>query len=117
MLTIKQERFAQEYVATGNASEAYRRAYDTQGNPETVAREAHRLVWHPKVAPRIQKLRARLSVLSDLSRGRIVVELEETRQVALATGNPAVAVRATKLKGDMIGAFDWQKADHAIAPG
>ncbi|MDP6102825.1 MAG: terminase small subunit [Dehalococcoidia bacterium] len=54
LLTIKQECFAQEYVATGNACEAYRRAYDTIGNPNTVAREAHSLVTHPKVAPRIQ---------------------------------------------------------------
>ena len=45
-LTIKQERFAQEYVATRDASEAYRRVYDTKGNPETVEREAHSLVTH-----------------------------------------------------------------------
>jgi len=44
MLTIKQERFAQEYVVTGNASEAYRRAYDTHGGPRTIEVEASRLL-------------------------------------------------------------------------
>ena len=36
MLTLKQERFAQEYVTTGNTSEAYRRAYDTRGAPRMI---------------------------------------------------------------------------------
>ena len=36
MLTIEQERFAQEYVATGNGCEAYRRAYDTNGKRNNV---------------------------------------------------------------------------------
>lgn len=105
VLTIKQERFAQEYVATGNASEAYRRAYDTHGSPETVAIEAHRLVRHPKVAPRIEQLRAEISVLSDYDRGRLAVELQETRLAALAKGDVLTAIKATKLMGDMIGAF------------
>jgi phage terminase small subunit len=41
ILTPKQEAFAQAYIETGNASEAYRRAYrltylaDWQGNPAT----------------------------------------------------------------------------------
>jgi hypothetical protein len=105
-LTIKQERFAQEYVATGNASEAYRRAYDTHGSPETVAREAHALVTHPKVAPRIEELRAEISVWASLDRSAIAAELAENRLVALARGQVAAANRATKLLGDMIGAFD-----------
>lgn len=105
ILTIKQERFAQEYVATGNASEAYRRSYDTQGNPETVAREAHRLVWHPKVTPRIDELRAEISVLASLDRARVAADLQENRLAALAAGDVGTAIRATKLMGDMIGAF------------
>jgi phage terminase small subunit len=106
VLTVKQERFAQEYVATGNASEAYRRAYDTQGSPETVAREAHRLVWHPKVAPRITALRAMVSTHSSLSRATILRQLEETRRLALDRKQIGVAIRCTKLMGDMIGAFN-----------
>jgi len=35
-LTPKQERFVQEYLATGNASEAYRRAYDAENMSSAV---------------------------------------------------------------------------------
>ena len=58
MLTAKQESFVVAYVETGNASEAYRRAYDTgRMRPATINRNAHALVRHSKVAARIQELR------------------------------------------------------------
>ncbi len=58
MLTGKQESFVVAYVETGNASEAYRRAYDTgRMRPATINRNAHALVRHSKVAARIQELR------------------------------------------------------------
>ena len=68
MLTIKQERFAQEYVVTGNASEAYRRAYDTHGGPRTIEVKASRLLAHPKVSLRLAALRAMDSEHSSLTR-------------------------------------------------
>jgi hypothetical protein len=56
-LTPKQEAFILAYLETGNASEAYRRAYNASGmNAATVNREAHSLLEHPKVAPRIREL-------------------------------------------------------------
>src|SRR5215468_319576 len=56
-LTPKQEAFILAYLETGNASEAYRRAYNASGmNAATINREAHSLLEHPKVAPRIREL-------------------------------------------------------------
>ena len=81
MLTIKQERFAQEYIATGNASEAYRRAYDTRGNPATVAREAHSLVTHPKVAPHITALREVVSAHSRLTQTAVASQLPKIKRI------------------------------------
>ena len=47
-LTIKQENFCQVYVETGNASEAYRRAYDAKNmKSETVRRTAKELPEKP----------------------------------------------------------------------
>ena len=45
-LTPKQRKFAEEYVNTGNASEAYRRAYDVGKNTklETIATKASHLL-------------------------------------------------------------------------
>ena len=105
MLTIKQERFAREYIATGNASEAYRRAYNTHAGPHTIAVEASRLLAHPKVSLRLAALRAMDSAHSSLTRATILSQLEETRHLALARKQFGIAIRCTKLMGDMIGAF------------
>ena len=45
-LTPKQNKFAEEYVNTGNASEAYRRAYDVGQDTklETIAVKASHLL-------------------------------------------------------------------------
>lgn len=56
-LTPKQERFCLAYLKTGNASEAYRLAYDaTNSKPETVHRTAKELIDTPKIAARIKEL-------------------------------------------------------------
>ena len=62
-LTPKQEAFAQAYVETGNASEAYRRAFPRAKHwkPETVHREAHELLKNPKISTRVEALQAELA--------------------------------------------------------
>jgi len=55
-LTKKQEHFCTEYINTGNASEAYRRAYNVQSSkPETINRSAKELLDNPKITARIQE--------------------------------------------------------------
>ena len=57
-LTPKQRKFAEEYVNTGNATEAYRRAYDvakTTSN-EAISVEGHRLLSDPKISLRVSEL-------------------------------------------------------------
>jgi phage terminase small subunit len=49
-LTIKQEEFCLAYIETGNASEAYRRAYSCgRMKAETVKRNAFRLTDNSKI--------------------------------------------------------------------
>lgn len=63
-LTPKQEKFCLEYLKTGNASEAYRSAYEAQDmKPETIWRNAHELVNNNKVAARLKELNS--SAVSD----------------------------------------------------
>ena len=58
MLTLKQDNFVLAYIETGNASEAYRRAYDTKKmNDATVNRAAKELLDNPKITTRIAELR------------------------------------------------------------
>jgi phage terminase small subunit len=56
-LTPKQERFARKYVELGNASEAYRQAYDAENmSGAAINEEAYRLTKNPDIALRILDL-------------------------------------------------------------
>ena len=60
-MTPKQEAFCLAYVETGNASEAYRRAYDAaRMKPGTVNRKAKELLDNGKIAARVDELRSEL---------------------------------------------------------
>lgn len=56
-LTIKQENFCLAYIETGNASEAYRQAYDAENmKPETINVKASELLANGKIAVRVGEL-------------------------------------------------------------
>ena len=57
-LTLKQEAFAMAYVESGNASEAYRTAYDVADTTtdNTINSQAWKLRKKPKIAQRILEL-------------------------------------------------------------
>lgn len=88
-LSIKQEKFCNYYVESGNASDAYRRAYSCKGKSDnTIWVESSRLANNPKVALRISELRSEMqrrsditkdeavSILADIARANIVDALE-----------------------------------------
>ncbi|BAF69578.1 terminase small subunit [Nitratiruptor sp. SB155-2] len=57
-LTQKQEKFCLEYVKTGNASEAYRKAYNANKmKDETIWSKASILLEKDKVRARVEELR------------------------------------------------------------
>jgi len=60
-LTPKQRKFAEEYVNTGNASEAYRRAYDVGPDTkmEVINVEGSRLLSDPNIALRVKELQTK----------------------------------------------------------
>jgi phage terminase small subunit len=56
-LTLKQENFCREYIKCGNASEAYRKAYNCQNmKPESINRKAGELLDNVKITARVQEL-------------------------------------------------------------
>lgn len=79
-LTPKQEAFARAYIETGNASEAYRRAYDA-GNmkPETINRNAKALLDNNKIATRLEEYRKEVA-----KRTLVTAELLTDRLMRLA---------------------------------
>jgi len=72
-LTPKQNKFAQEYVNTGNASEAYRRAYDvakTTSN-EVIAVEGSRLLTDPNISLRVKELKTKEAEAFQITRKEV----------------------------------------------
>lgn len=75
-LTIKQEKFCNYYIETGNASEAYRRAYNCENMSEKAIWEnASKLLNNTKVAPRVKELQDELKDISDITKERLMREL------------------------------------------
>ncbi len=105
-LTPKQEAFAHAYVETGNASEAYRRAYDVGENTkgETVWRKAAELMDNGKVTARIEELQADHRERHDVTVDSLTDELEAARLKAMGVENGAsAAVQAIVAKGKLHG--------------
>lgn len=105
-LTEKQEAFAQGLAEGLTNTEAYRRAYETEGMQSgTIHNEACKLAMHPKVAARLNALleekRARNSMLSEKQSDRVwrnVWRLAEGHEVPPAVQQSALAL-AAKMAG------------------
>lgn len=104
-LTEKQEAFALAYVETGNATEAYRRAYDVAENSRDswIYVEAAQLLDHPKIAPRIVELQELADKVASYSLKRAVDEYEAARALAMAEKNASAAVSAINGKVKLFG--------------
>lgn len=97
-LSIKQENFCNYYLESGNASDAYRRAYSCKGKSDNaIWVEASRLANNPKVALRISELSSEMrrrsditkdeavGILADIARANIVDALEIKSDEMFAT--------------------------------
>ena len=105
-LTPKQEAFALAYVETGNASEAYRRAYNAEKmKPASVAVNASKLLAGAKVALRVQELQAKAVERHEITVDDLIRELEEARTAASNQEKPQAAamVAATLGKAKLLG--------------
>jgi len=60
-LTPKQEAFVLAYIKTGNASEAYRQAYNTNASAKTIHEKASRLLAEGNVRARFEVLRGKVT--------------------------------------------------------
>lgn len=75
-LTVKQENFCNYYIETGNASEAYRRAYSCDKmKDETVNVKASELLNNGKITVRVKQLQDALQKRSDITKDEAVKEL------------------------------------------
>lgn len=108
-LTPKQEAFVYAYLELGDASAAYRKAYDTTNyRPQTVNRNAWKLAnEHEGVKARIELERERrmlrLRAAADVTVEKISLQLDEDRALAHEYGQAGAAVSASKTKAQLHG--------------
>lgn len=94
-LTLKQEAFARFYLECGNASEAYRRAYDAENMQEqTIWRKAVEVLQNGKVAARLEQLQQAARERHEITIDTITKMLKEDRELAREQGQPSAAVSA-----------------------
>ena len=72
-LTPKQNKFAEEYVNTGNASEAYRRAYDVGADTklETIASKASHLLAEYNISTMVKELQTQQAESFQITRKEV----------------------------------------------
>lgn len=112
-LTPKQERFALEYFKTGNASEAYRIAYDCQKmSPEAIAVEASKLSQNPSITLIVDRLRAKAEARGIMTKEQAIARLAE-----IAMQDEKDRVAAVKELSKIMGweAPTRQQIEHALA--
>ena len=102
-MTPKQADFVRLYFELGNASEAYKQAYNSTGKPNTIHRKASELLKHPEVKKELELLQAHAKEQNKITIDNVVDELEEARQTAKQSGNAAAMVSATLGKAKVLG--------------
>ena len=76
-LTVKEELFAQNYIKTGNASKAFRLSYNAKKMlDKTITEKSSRLLKKSNISARIKQLQDKLAEKHDISKERILNELE-----------------------------------------
>jgi phage terminase small subunit len=91
------------YVETGNATEAYRQAYDHNGNDATACRGAHDVLHRQTVAAYVANLQAEHRERHKVTVDQLTDQLEKARQVAMDNRNAAAAVQAIMGKAKLHG--------------
>ena len=99
-LTIKQGKFVRAYLTTGNASEAYRQAYDCNGSADTtINRNAHALLQNDKIAARVEQLEQEAAEVARLDKSMVLAGLLQTARNAEKWEQAGPAARCWELLG------------------
>jgi len=103
-LTLKQEHFCQAYIETGNASEAYRRAYNTENMvANTIKAKAYKTLQLAHIRATVDVLKAEHRYKHDVTVERLTAQLNEMLEIAKAKENPAAGVQAVMAKAKLHG--------------
>lgn len=105
-VTEQQEKFCQAFVETGNASESYRRGYNTENMAvNTIAKRASELLDNGAVAGRIAALRETHTKRHAITVDTLLEKLNNVYTVALGADTPqsSAAVQAVMGQAKLLG--------------
>lgn len=105
-VTEQQEKFCRVFVETGNASEAYRQAYNAKNmGANTIAVKASNLLDKDNITVRLKQLREVHAKRHNVTVDSLVAELEQIKQIALSAETPqsSAAVAAVMGKAKLTG--------------
>ncbi|AIK16555.1 terminase small subunit [Glaesserella parasuis] len=118
-LTPKQEKFCQLYIELGNASEAYRQAYDcSKMSNETINTKAKELLKNGPITVRLDELRSSHQQRHNITVDNLLGKLERIYNEAMERDTPqfSSAVNAVMGQAKLLG-FDKQVIDHTNSDG
>jgi phage terminase small subunit len=105
-LTLKQERFCLVYMETGNATEAYRQAYDVSGmKPASINRKAKEMLDNGNISARLLALRAPAIKKAQISLETHLKALQDLRDAAAAYAQYSAAITAETNRGKASGLY------------
>lgn len=115
-LTPKQLKFAELYVTIGNASDAYRKAYNSgKMKDATINRNAKALLDNTKIATRIKEIQSTQSKSFQRTREEILADLNEIIDDYKKDGKTAAhALKSIEIINKMMG---WNSADKVEISG
>jgi hypothetical protein len=80
-LTVKQENFCIAFMETGNASEAFRRAYNCENmKPESINRKAKDMADHVKIRARMAEIRKPIMDKLEVSEAKTLKRLMQGQE-------------------------------------
>jgi phage terminase small subunit len=114
----KREKFTQEYHATGNASEAFRRANPKakKWKAQSVHVEASKMLAQPEVSQRLKELQQESADKHSVTIESLTIELEAARAMAMTEKQSSAAVSASMGKAKLHGLV-VDKAEHTGKDG
>jgi phage terminase small subunit len=114
-LTPKQKAFVRAYLETGNATEAYRRAYDaSKMTSAAIEVEAKRLLKHPLITLRLGEVNQKSEIKALLSLEEHMEKLAHLRDRAEEKGQMSAAIAAEVKRGELRRFYvkQGEKPDH-----
>lgn len=113
MLTQKQEAFCLIYIEIGNASEAYRKSYNSANMADaTINRKAKELLDNGKIAARIEAIRSKAAEAVGLTLQQHLTDLKRLRDMAESSEKYGPAIQAEIARGKASGLY-VDKVEHS----